>query len=180
MAGQNNSPDNTLVLMGRIGAAHGIRGEVRIQSFTEDPAAIKDYSPFTTNKPGLEITVLSARPAKTVVVARIAGVNDRDGAEKLNGTELYIPRAHLPEDVDEDDFYHADLIGLEGRLADGTVLGKVLAIPNFGADDLIEIGTNTNNGVLYPFTRAVIPEIHVAEGYLVVVPPEEIIVEGEA
>ncbi|UJQ93580.1 ribosome maturation factor RimM [Mariluticola halotolerans] len=180
MAGQTNSPDTTLVLMGRIGAAHGIRGEVRIQSFTEDPVSIKDYSPLSTNKPGLEITILSARPAKTVIVARIAGVADRDAAEKLNGVELYIPRDHLPDEMDEDDFYHADLIGLEGRLTDGTVLGRVLAVPNFGADDLIEIGANSGKSVLYPFTRAVIPEIHVAEGYLVVNPPEEIIVEGEA
>src|SRR5690606_14988548 len=106
--------------MGRIGAAHGIKGEVRIQSFTEDPLAIMDYGPLATNRPGLTIEILDARTTTNVLVARIKGVADRNAAEKLNGVELYIDRNLLPEIEDEDDFYHADLIGLDARLADGT------------------------------------------------------------
>jgi 16S rRNA processing protein RimM len=178
MSGPTNSPDDKLVLMGRIGAAHGIRGEVRIQSFTEDPTALPQYSPFETNKPDLTITVTSARPAKNVVVAKIKGVTDRNEAEKLNGVELYINRDRLPE-PGEDEFYMTDLIGLEARLEDGSVFGKVLAVPNFGADDLIEIALPNNKSELYPFTRAVVPDIHLEDGYLTIVPPDEIIIEGE-
>src|SRR5688500_6123917 len=116
--------------MGRIGAAHGIKGEVRIQSFTEDPLALVSYGPLSTDKPGLTIKLL---------VARLEGVNDRNAAEKLNGVELYVDRALLPETDDEDDFYHADLIGLKARLADGSEIGEVMAVPNFGAGDLLEI-----------------------------------------
>lgn len=178
MSGPSKSPTDNLVFMGRIGAAHGIRGEVRIQSFTEDPAALPSYSPFTTNKPDLTITVTSARPTKNVVVAKIKGITDRTDAEKLNGIELYISRDRLP-DPDEDEFYMTDLIGLEARLSDGTVHGKVLGVPNFGADDLIEIELEGNKTELYPFTHAVVPEIHLKDGYLVILPPDEIIVEGE-
>lgn len=179
MPGQNNSPEDKLVLMGRIGAAHGIRGEVRIQSFTENPVQIAAYSPLETNRSGLTIKIKSARPAKNVIVAKLDGINDRNAAEKLNGVELYIARDQLPAEDDEDDFYQTDLIGLEARLEDGKVLGKVLAVPNFGAEDLIEIGTDNSSSVLYAFTKAIVPKINIAEGYLIVVLPNEIIVEGE-
>src|SRR5690349_17914984 len=98
--------------MGRIGAAHGIKGEVRVQSFTEEPLALKGYGPFTTNRPGLTIEIENARGTTNMLVARIKGVPDRTAAERLNGVELYVDRALLPEPEDEDDFYHADLIGL--------------------------------------------------------------------
>ena len=156
------------LLMGRIGAAHGIKGEVRIQSFTEDPLALVDYGPLSTNRPGLTIEIETARATTNVLVARIKGVADRTAAEKLNGVELFVDRDRLPPATD-DDFYHADLIGLAARLADGTVLGKVSAVPNFGASDLIEV-TDPQSGdtYLYPFTRAVVPEIHIEAGYLVI------------
>jgi len=168
------TPKDNMILMGRIGAAHGVRGEVRIQSFTEDPMALVDYGPLATNKPGLTITILSARTTTNVLVARLEGVNDRNAAEKLNGVELYVPRSLLPEPEDEDEFYHADLIGLVARLADGSEIGTVAALPNYGAGDLLEI-RNTRSGdvFLYPFTKAVVPEVHVAEGYLVIEPPIE-------
>jgi 16S rRNA processing protein RimM len=161
------------LLMGRIGAAHGIKGEVRIQSFTADPLALKDYGPLATNRPGLTIEIEAARATTNVLVARLKGITDRTAAEKLNGVELYVERDRLPP-ADEDDYYHADLIGLEARLADGTVLGTVAAIPNFGASDLLEVrDTRTGDTFLYPFTRAVVPEVHVAEGYLVIEAPIE-------
>lgn len=162
------------LLLGRIGAAHGIRGEVRIQSFTEDPLAIATYGPLSTNKPGLSITILTARTTTNVLVARLEGVNDRNAAEKLNGVELYVDRDLLPEPDDDDDFYHADLIGLRAQLEDGTLVGLVTAVPNFGAGDLLEVrDERSGDTYLYPFSKAVVPEVHVADGYLVLVPPVE-------
>lgn len=160
------------LLMGRIGAAHGVRGEVRIQSFTAEPLALKDYGPLLTNRPGLVIEIEAARATTNVLVARLKGVTDRNAAERLNGVELYVERDRLPATDDEDDFYHSDLIGLEARLGDGTVLGTVIAIPNFGASDLIEVRNGQSGDTfLYPFTRAVVPEIRIEDGYLVVEVP---------
>lgn len=160
------------LLMGRIGAAHGIKGEVRITSFTEEPLALVDYGPLATDKPGLLIEIEKARATTNVLVARIKGVTDRNAAERLNGVELYVDRDKLPPTSDEDDYYHADLIGLEARLVDGTVLGIVTAIPNFGASDLIEVRDGRSGDTfLYPFTKQVVPEVHLAEGYLVIEVP---------
>src|SRR5690606_28813432 len=157
------------LLMGRIGAAHGIKGEVRITSFTEEPLALMDYGPLATNRPGLVLEIEQARATTNVLVARLKGVTDRTAAEKLNGVELYVERDKLPPTADEDDFYHADLIGLEARLADGSVLGTVTAIPNYGASDLLEVRDGrTGDTFLYPFTRPVLLEVHVAQGYLVI------------
>lgn len=166
-------PDETKrLLMGRIGAAHGIKGEVRIQSFTEEPLALADYGPLSTNKPGLVVEIETARATTNVLVARLKGVADRTAAEKLNGVELYVDRDKLPPPEEEDDFYHADLIGLDVRLNDGSVLGKVTAIPNFGAGDLLEVrDQRTGDTYLYPFTKAVVPEVHIAEGYLIIEVP---------
>lgn len=165
--------DNKL-LMGRIGAAHGIKGEVRIQSFTEDPLALASYGPLSTNKPGLTIRILAARTTTNVLVARLEGVNDRNAAEKLNGVELYVDRALLPDTDGDDDFYHADLIGLKARLADGSEIGEVTAVPNFGAGDLLEIrDPRSGDTYLYPFSKAVVPEVRVADGYLLIDPPIE-------
>jgi 16S rRNA processing protein RimM len=160
--------------MGRIGAAHGIKGEVRIQSFTEEPLALADYGPLSTNKPGLVIEIETARATTNVLVARLKGVTDRTAAEKLNGVELYVDRDKLPPPDGDDDFYHADLVGLDVRLSDGSVLGKVTAIPNFGAGDLLEVrDERTGDTYLYPFTKAVVPEVRIAEGYLVIEVPVE-------
>ena len=166
--------DSNLLLMGRIGAAHGIKGDVRVQSFTEDPLALVKYGPFATNRPGLTIAIASARGTTNMLVARLKGVNDRDAAEKLNGVELYAARDILPPPDDDDDFYHADLIGLRAQLSDGTVVGEVSAIPNFGAGDLLEVrAPNGGDTFLFPFTRTVVPHIHVRDGYLVIEPPTE-------
>ena len=162
------------LLMGRIGAAHGIKGEVRIQSFTEEPLALAGYGPLTTNRPGLVIEIETARATTNVLVARLKGVKDREAAEKLNGVELFVDRAKLPPPDEDDAFYHADLIGLDARLGDGSVIGQVTAIPNFGASDLIEIrNARTGDTFLYPFTKAVVPELKLGEGYLVIEVPVE-------
>ena len=163
---------NKTILMGQIGAAHGIKGQVRITPFTQDPAAIGDYGPLDTDRPGLTITITKLRVQKNVIIANIKGIADRTAAEALNGVSLFVDRARLPEPEDEDDFYHADLLGLEARLDSGVVLGKVLALPNFGAGDLIEIrDPQSGDTYLYPFTKAVVPDIHLAEGYLTIVVP---------
>ncbi len=162
-----------LILLGTIGAAHGIKGEVRIASHTQDPEAIASYGPLLTNKPGLTITIASARLSKTVLVARLKGVDDRNAAEALNGTSLFVERDRLPETEDEDDFYHTDLIGLDARLEEtGVSIGAVLALHNYGAGDLIEIqDPRSGDTYLYPFTKAVVPHIRIAEGYLTIAPP---------
>jgi 16S rRNA processing protein RimM len=166
------APNDRKLLMGRIGAAHGIKGEVRIQSFTEEPLALKDYGPLATNKPGLMIEIESARATTNVLVARLKGVADRSAAERLIGVELYVDRDKLPPPADDDDFYHADLIGLEARLNDGSVLGKVMAIPNFGAGDLLEVrDERSGDTYLYPFTKSVVPDVKVGEGYLIIEVP---------
>jgi 16S rRNA processing protein RimM len=160
--------------MGRIGAAHGIKGEVRITSFTEEPLGLKDYGPLATNKPGLVIEIESARATTNVLVARLKGITDRTAAEKLNGVELYVDRDKLPPTSGDDDFYHADLIGLAARLTDGTEIGVVTAVPNFGAGDLLEVrDPRSGDTYLYPFSKAVVPEVRVADGYLVIEPPIE-------
>lgn len=160
------------LLMGRIGAAHGIKGEVRIQSFTEEPMALAGYGPLATDRPGLTVTITAARANGSTLVARLEGIGDRNAAERLNGVELYVDRALLPQPDDEDEFYHADLIGLRAQLQDGTTLGEVVALPNFGAGDLIEIrDPRSGDSFLYPFTRKVVPEVHLARGYLVIEVP---------
>ena len=167
------------ILLGQIGAAHGIKGEVRIATHTQDPLAIGTYGPLDTDRPGLTITITKLRLQKNVVVAHIKGISDRTAAEKLNGVNLYLDRSKLPEPEDEDDFYHADLLGLEARLESGVVLGQVSAIPNFGAGDLIEIrDPQSGDTYLYPFTKAVVPTIRINEGYLIIVVPLDVD-EGE-
>ncbi|MBJ6988485.1 ribosome maturation factor RimM [Devosia sp. MC521] len=160
------------ILLGKIGAAHGIKGEVRIISHTEDPEAIGSYGPLDTDRPGLVITIEKARLSKTVLVARLKGVADRNAAELLNGVSLFVDRERLPETDDEDDFYHTDLIGLDARLENGVSIGEVSALPNFGAGDLIEVrDPRSGDTFLYPFTKAVVPQIDIKGGYLVISPP---------
>ncbi|KKB78845.1 hypothetical protein VW35_10145 [Devosia soli] len=165
------APDNR-ILMGKIGAAHGIKGEVRITTFTAEPEAIASYGPLETDRPGLTVNIEAARLNKTVLVAKLKGIRDRNAAELLNGVSLYLDRDRLPDPDDEDDFYHADLIGLDARLDTGISIGEVSALLNFGAGDLIEVrDPRSGDTFLYPFTKAVVPTVRVAEGYLVISPP---------
>ncbi|WP_316357381.1 ribosome maturation factor RimM [Devosia sp.] len=160
------------IFLGQIGAAHGIKGQVRIATHTQDPEAIGSYGPLDTDRPGLTITLTKVRLQKNVVIAHIKGISDRTAAEQLNGVSLYIDREKLPETEDEDDFYHADLIGLDARLESGVTIGKVSAVPNFGAGDLIEVrDPQSGDTFLYPFTRAVVPHVDIAGGFLTIVVP---------
>ena len=160
------------ILMGKIGAAHGIKGEVRITTFTGEPEAIASYGALDTDRPGLTITIEAARLCKNVLVARVKGVRDRNAAELLNGVSLFVDRSRLPDPDDEDDFYHADLIGLDARLDTGVSIGEVSALLNYGAGDLLEVrDPRSGDTFLYPFTKAVVPTIRIADGFLVIAPP---------
>jgi len=163
------------VRVARIGAAHGIRGEVKLWSFTEDPLAIASYGALETEDGARCFEIETARPAKGFLVARLKGVADRNAAEKLCNLDLFVPRDRLPPIEDADTFYHADLVGLSAVGADGGALGTVTAIHNFGAGDLIEIAPAAGgDALLIPFTETTVPTIDLKAGRVVVVPPVEI------
>ena len=165
-----DAPDR--ILLATIGAAHGIKGEVRVKSFTADPAALGAYGPLS-GADGRVFEVERVRPGKGVVVAKFRGVDDRNAAEALNGLSLFIGRDALPA-PQEDEFYHADLIGLDAFDAAGEPLGAVVGVHNFGAGDILEIAPRRGRPLLVPFTKATVPDIDLTGGRLVVAPPEEI------
>jgi 16S rRNA processing protein RimM len=160
------------VCVGRIGAAHGLRGEVRLQSFTADPMAITRYGALETKDGAQSLEIETARPAKDMLVARFKGVGDRTAAERLRNVELYVPRARLPA-TEAEEFYHADLIGLAAVSPAGEEIGSVVAVHNFGAGDVLEIRPHGGATLMLPFTEAVVPQVDIAAGKLVVVPLEE-------
>ena len=164
--------DGARVCLGQIGAAHGVRGEVRLRSFTSDPAAIADYGPLETED-GRVLEIETLRPAKDHFVVRLAGIRDRDAASALTNAKLYVPRERLPQTESADEFYHADLIGLAAVDQTGRTLGTVVAIHNFGAGDLIEVKPQAGgNTELVPFDVTHAPEVDIASGRIVIHPPE--------
>jgi 16S rRNA processing protein RimM len=160
------------VCVAQIGAAHGIRGEVRLKPFTADPLAVADYGPLESEDGRRRFEVVALRAAKDTLIARFAGVDERTAAEALTHMRLYVPRERLPPLDEEDTYYHADLIGLAAVDKHGTVLGAVQAVHNFGAGDVIEVKPADGAAMLLPFTREAVPEIDLAAGRLVVDPPE--------
>jgi 16S rRNA processing protein RimM len=149
--------------MAVIGAAHGIKGELRVKTFTGDPLALCDYGPlYTTDGRVLEIEHI--RPAGEVVVVRFKGLRDRTAAERLTGTELFVDRSVLPAE-DEDEFYHADLVGLDVRDETGEA-GKVTAVQNYGGGDILEITLRGRKGLLIPFSQAAVPEVNIAGRFI--------------
>jgi 16S rRNA processing protein RimM len=161
------------ICVARIGAAHGVRGAVKLWTFTEDPFAVKCYGPLTTKDGARQFEVTHARQAKDHLVATLKGVTTRDEAERLSGLELYVAREKLPA-TDEDEYYHADLIGLAAVTTTDAPLGRVVAIHNFGAGDIIEIAPPHGAALLLPFTNAVVPVVDLATGRVVIELPEEI------
>jgi 16S rRNA processing protein RimM len=159
------------ICVGQIGAAHGLRGEVRLHSFTAEPRAIADYGPLETED-GRVFKIETLRPAKDHFVARLSGVGDRDAAARLTRTKLYVPRERLPQVRETDEFYHADLVGLAVVDRAGQKLGTVVAVHNFGAGDLIEVSqTDGKPTQMLPFNAATVPEVDLAGGRLVVEQP---------
>ncbi len=167
---------SALVCVARIGAAHGVRGAVKLWTFTEDPFAVKRYGPLLSKDGKRQFEVATAREARDHLVATFKGVTTREEAERLNGIELYVAREKLPA-TDDDEYYHTDLIGLAAVTTEGDALGRVLAIHNFGAGDIIEIAPPKGTTMLLPFTNAVVPEVDLASGRVVIALPQEI--EGE-
>ena len=158
------------ICLGQIGAAHGIRGEVRLRSFTAEPTAIAAYGPLETED-GRIVTIETLRPAKDFFVAKLSGVADRHAAERLTNTKLYVPRERLPEPEAPDEYYHADLIGLRVVDRAGRQYGTVVAIHNFGAGDVIEVRVETSNKTeMLPFDAAIVPEVNLPAGTIVVNP----------
>jgi 16S rRNA processing protein RimM len=164
------------ICVARIGAAHGVRGAVKLWTFTDDPFAVRDYGPLSTRDGARHFEVTSAREAKGHLVATFKGVTTREEAERLNGIELYVSREKLPA-TEDDEYYHTDLIGLAAVTTAGVTLGRVIAIHNFGAGDIIEIAPPSGMTMLLPFSNAVVPIVDVAGGRVVIELPEEI--EGE-
>jgi 16S rRNA processing protein RimM len=164
------------ICVARIGAAHGVRGAVKLWTFTEDPLAVKRYGQLMTKDGARRFEVTDVREAKGHLVATLKGIATREEAERLNGVELYIAREKLPA-TDENEYYHADLIGLTAVNAAGEPLGRVIAIHNFGAGDIIEIAPPNGATMLLPFTHAVVPTVDLEGGRVVVELPDEI--EGD-
>src|ERR1700742_1463768 len=164
------------VCVARIGAAHGVRGAVKLWTFTEDPFAVKAYGPLSTKDGTRRFEIEQAREAKDHLVATFKGIATRNEAERLNGIELYVPREKLPA-TEDDEYYHADLIGLAAVTTADEPLGRVIAIHNFGAGDIIEIAPPSGSTLLLPFSNAVVPTVDIAAGRVVIELPEE--VEGD-
>lgn len=169
------------VCVAQIGAAHGVRGEVRLWSFTEDPLAVADYGVLESEDGKRHFAIESLRPAKECLVVRLSGVADRNAAEALRNVKLYVPRDRLPAIDDAETFYHADLIGLAATAADGSKVGTVIAVHNFGAGDLLEIAPEGGGEtMLLPFSATAVPLVDIAGGRIVVVPPHESVEADEA
>ncbi|MBI3703544.1 MAG: ribosome maturation factor RimM [Rhizobiales bacterium] len=163
------------IRVARIGAAHGVRGEVRLWSFTAEPLAVADYGPLETADGKRRFEIVTLRPAKDHLVARLKGIDDRNAAERLTNLDLFVPRERLPAIEEADTFYYADLIGLAAVNETGAALGIVAAVHNFGAGDLIEIAlAGGGEPLLLPFTDTVVPKIDLKAKQIVVVRPFEI------
>ena len=161
------------ICIAQIGGAHGIRGEVKLKSFTADPMAVKDYGVLESEDGAASFEIEALRPAKGYLVARLRGVRDRNAAEQLTNLRLFVPRERLPPPA-ADEFYHADLIGLAAVTAAGVEVGTVVAVHNFGAGDILELRPPAGGTtIMLPFTDAFVPRIDIAGGRIVVEPPEE-------
>lgn len=163
------------VIVAKIGAAHGVRGEVKLWPFTQDPMAVADYGPLETKDGARRFEIEAMRAAGSHLVARLKGVADRDAAQALTNTELYVPRDRLPA-IDEDHtYYHSDLVGLDAVGEDGAQIGTVHAVHDFGAGAVLEI-TSLGSGetLMLPFTETTVPKVDLATKQVVVVPPAEI------
>ena len=161
------------VCIAQIGSPHGVRGEVRLKSFTADPLAVKDYGPLTSEDGTATFVIEALRPAKDHLVARLAGINDRDAAALLARTKLFVARTRLPPPA-ADEYYHADLIGLAAVGLEGKEIGTVVAIHDFGAGDILELRPAAGSAtILLPFTEACVPKVDVASGRITVVLPTE-------
>ena len=160
------------VCVGAIAGAFGVRGEVRLKSFCAEAADIAAYGPLTTEDWGRSFDVTLTRPVASGFAARLTGVMTKEAADGLRGQRLFAPRGALPS-LPDDEFYHADLLGLSARDTGGAELGKIAAVLNHGAGDILELrGPALKGSVLVPFTRAIVPTVDLASGRVIIDPPE--------
>ncbi len=163
-----------LVLVGKVTGAFGVKGELRIAAYTESPLALINFRALLDENGEPALTLVSGRSFKGGVIARAKDVETKTDADRLRGVKLFAPRSALPP-TEEDEFYLTDLIGLQVETADGTALGKVKAVQNFGAGDILEIdGGPSRKGLYLPFTREVVPMVDIAGGRIVADPPNEV------
>jgi 16S rRNA processing protein RimM len=160
------------ICVAQIGGAHGLRGEVKLKSFTADPMALTGYGPLTTEDGSATFEIEALRAAKDHLIARFRGVGDRDAAERLANVRLFVARERLPP-LAADEFYHADLIGLTAITADGSEIGTVVAVHDFGAGDIVEVlPAGGGTSIMLPFTAAFVPSVDIANRRIVVAPFE--------
>ena len=160
------------VCVGAIAGSFGVRGEVRIKSFCAVAADIGTYSPLESEDGARQFALTITRPVKAGFAARIAGVTSKDAADLLRGARLYVPRDRLPE-LAEDEFYHSDLLGLAVQDTGGAVIGKIKAVMDHGAGDLLEItGPGLKGAVLLPFTKSIVPTVDITGRRIVIDPPD--------
>jgi len=162
------------VLMGVIADAHGVRGMVRVKSFAATPNDIAAYGPLEDGR-GRQVRLTLKGGAGDMLIAAVDGVTDRDQAARLKGTQLFVPRDALPAAA-AGEFYYADLVGLEVRLPDGTIFGRVRAVHDFGAGDALEIAGDKGE-VMVPFTAAAVPVVDIAGGFITLDPPAGLLSE---
>jgi len=163
-----------LILVGHVAGGFGVKGEVKITAYTADPLALTAYGALLRADGSHALTVLSARPTREGIVGRVKEVATKEEADALRNLKLHVPRDRFPQ-LDEDEFYLTDLIGVEARDVDGVVVGTVRAVQNFGADDMLEIAPAAGGPTWYlPFTREAVPDLHLSEGWLSAIRPEEV------
>ena len=166
--------DAKLILVGQVAGGFGVRGEVRVTAFTADPLALKAYGPLLRADGSVGLTLTTARAAKGAVIGRAKEIETKEQADALRGLKLFVPRDRFPA-PDDDEVYVTDLIGLEARDPDGRVLGRVKAVQNFGASDMLEITPAEGGQTWYlPFTLEATPELHIADGWILAVRPAEV------
>ena len=164
-----SAPDKR-VCVGAVAGAHGVRGAVKIKSFTATPEDIARYGALEDESGERQFTLRLTGAGKGVLIGHLSGITDRNQAEAARGLRLYLQRAALPP-TEEDEYYHADLIGLEAVLTDGTTVGPVRAVHDFGAGDTLEIARHEAPPLMLPFTRAAVPTVDLTAGRLVIDPP---------
>ncbi len=164
--------DERRVLLGHVAGAQGLSGEVKIVSYTAVPADIASYGPLQSEDGALTLCIVAVRPGKgSTVIARIEGICDRTAAERLKGLRLHVPRSRLPAAA-EDEFYVSDLVGLTAVAPGGEEIGKVVAVQNYGAGDLLEIrAPDARRTELVPFTVAFVPNVDIPGGRVTIVMP---------
>ena len=172
--GVETAVTDRLILVGQVAGGFGVKGEVRVTAYTADPLALTAYGPLLRADGTVALTLTTKRPDKNGVVGRAAEIDTKEQADALRGLKLYVPRDRFPE-PEEDEFYLADLVGLEARDEAGAVIGRVKSVQNFGAGDMLEIAPASGGQTWYlPFTREAAPEIRPAEGWLRVIRPAEV------